>query len=83
MMFDLGHDGTFYGWLEEADMSGVHETRRIVVPGLWRRVPEGEDDPVETEATLYITLEEFPPPHVTDPEALISLTWAEYQVEED
>ena len=83
MEIDLGPYGLFYTSPEDVDVSTVHEDRRITAFGTWRRVPQGEDDPVESEATLTVALEDFPPPGMNDPEDLINLAWEEYQVEED
>jgi len=83
MELDLGPDGLFYSRLADVDVSTVHENRRITASGTWRRVPEGEDEAVETEGWLSVTLEVLPPDDVTDPEDLLSLPWEEYQVEED
>ena len=80
MELDLGPYGLFYTSPEDVDVSTVHENRRITAFGTWRRALPGEDDPVETEAMLTVTLEEFPLPGMTDPMALLNLPWEEYQV---
>jgi len=81
MELDLGGFGLFYAWPEDVDISTVHENRRITASGTWRRVALDEDDVmIETEAMLIVTLEEFPLPGMTDPMALLSLPWEEYQV---
>jgi len=80
MELDLGSLGLFYAWAEDVDTSGVHATRRLTASGTWRRVPEGEDEPIESEAVLFITLEEYPPLDVTDPEVLIDMAWEDFWV---